>query len=155
MSKPCQQSKRLSAYLDGELSQVQSDAVKAHLDTCAECQRVFEILRHNDTLVRDLPVMEPSADFDRTFWKKVDALEAGTHRPSWVRSLFGGWRPVWAGAMAGLVVAALIYSNTTDPLTPEEVFIAEHMELLEEFDLIGQLDMLEHMEATEAMKELT
>ncbi len=154
MSNPCHPPELLSAYLDGELPQAQSDAVKAHLDVCPECLGVVETLRRNDTLIRDLPALEPSADFDRTFWEKVNTLEKGDRRFG-VRRFFSGWRPVWAGAMAGLAVAVVIYLNTADPLTPEEVFIAEHMELLEEYDLIGQLEMLEDLEAFDTMKELT
>ncbi len=154
MNNPCNQSKLLSMYLDGELSQVQSDALKAHLDVCPECQRTLATLRENDTLIRNMPAPEPSTDFDRTFWKKVDALEERSRGP-WLQHLFRGWRPVWAGAMAGLAVAVMIYFKSTGPMTPEEVFIAEHMEFLEEYDLIGQLEMLEHLEAVNAMKELT
>ncbi len=154
MNNPCNQSKLLSVYLDGELSQVQSEALKAHLDVCPTCRRTLATLRDNDALIRDLPALEPSTDFDRTFWKKIDALEDEIRRP-WLQHLFRGWRPVWAGAMAGLVVAVMIYFKSADPMTPEEVFIAEHMEFLEEYDLIGQLEMLEHLEAIDAMKELT
>ena len=154
MNNPCNQSKLLSVYLDGELTQAQSDTLKAHLDACPECQRTLATLRDNDARIRDLPALEPSADFDRTFWKKVDALNEET-RWSWRQNLFRGWRPVWAGAMTGLAVAVMIYFKSTDPMTPEEVFIAEHMEFLEDYDLIGQLEMLEHLEAINAMKELS
>jgi len=155
MSNPCQRSEQLSAYLDGALPQSQSDDVKAHLETCPECRKALEAFRSTDRLIRNLPALEPSADFDRTFWRKVDAMGKEGQPTTWFRQMLSGWRPVWAGALAGLAVAVVTYFNTADPLTPEEVFIAEHMELLEEYDLIGQLEMLEHLDAFDAMKELT
>lgn len=155
MSNPCQQATLLSAYLDGELSEAQTVEVKAHLADCPDCRRTVDTMRHTDTMIRDLAPLEPSAAFDRSFWTKVDAHDAKSRSRPWTRYLFGGWRPAWTGAMAGLAVAVLIYFNAADPLSPEEVFIAEHMEFLEEYDLIGQLEMLEHLEATDAMKELS
>jgi anti-sigma factor RsiW len=155
MSNSCRQETLLSAYLDGELTEAQTAELKIHVAECHTCRRTLETLRHTDALIRDLPPLEPSAEFDRTFWEKVDALESQSRYRLWAGYLLGGWRPIWAGAIAGLAVAVLIYFGGTDPLSPEEVFIAEHMELLEDFDLIGQLEMLEHLDATDAMKELS
>ncbi len=155
MSNPCRYTEQLGAYLDGELSRARCDDLKAHLSGCPECRRMLETLRRNDDLIREMPALELSADFDRAFWRKVDALEKDGRRPSMIRNLFGGWRPVWIGAMAGLAAAVVITLNSADPLTPEEVFIAEHMELLDELDLIGQLEMLERLDAIDAKKAQT
>lgn len=155
MTDPCPQEPLLSAYLDGELRDVQADELKRHLAGCPGCRRSLETLKRSDVLIRDLPPLEPSAQFDRTFWKRVESLESESRYRLWACYIFRGWRPVWAGAIAGLAVAVMIYFGSTDPLSPEEVFIAENMELLEDYDMIGQLEMLEHLDATEAMKELS
>lgn len=153
MRNPCRQEPLLGSYLDGELTEDQTAALRMHIADCSGCRRTLEGLRQTDALVRDLPLLEPSKGFDRTFWEKIEALENKNRFRMWARNLFKGWRPVWAGAVAGLAVAVMIYVGGTDPLNPEEVYIAQHMEFLEDYDLIGRLDMLELFDATDAMKE--
>jgi hypothetical protein len=77
----------------------------------------------------------------------VDALETGSRYRIWAGQIFRGWRPVWAAVLTGIAVAALIHFGRTDALTTEEVFIAQHIELLEDYDVISQLDMLEEFDA--------
>jgi anti-sigma factor RsiW len=153
MRKTCKQEQLLNAYLDGELTEAQAAELKRHLADCPGCRRTFEGLRHADALVRDLPPLAPSADFDRIFWEKVETLETESRYRIWASYIFRGWRPVWAAAFTGLAVAALIYFGRTDALTTEEVFIAQHIELLEDYDVIRQLDMLEEVDAAGAVKE--
>jgi anti-sigma factor RsiW len=147
MRNPCNQEPLLNAYLDGELTEAQAAELKRHLADCPGCRRALETLRHADALVRDLPPLAPSAAFDRTFWEKVDALETGSRYRIWAGQIFRGWRPVWAAVLTGIAVAALIHFGRTDALTTEEVFIAQHIELLEDYDVISQLDMLEEFDA--------
>jgi anti-sigma factor RsiW len=147
MRNPCKQEPLLNAYLDGELTEAQAAELKRHLADCPGCRRTLETLRHADALVRDLPPLAPSEAFDRTFWEKVDALETGSRYRIWAGQIFRGWRPVWAAVLTGIAVAALIHFGRTDALTTEEVFIAQHIELLEDYDVISQLDMLEEFDA--------
>jgi anti-sigma factor RsiW len=153
MRKPCKQEHLLNAYLDGELTETQAAELKRHLADCPGCRRTLEGLRRTDALVSDLPPLAPSADFDRIFWEKVETLETESRYRIWASYIFRGWRPVWAAALTGLAVAALIYFGRTDALTTEEVFIAQHIELLEDYDVIRQLDMLEEVDAAGAVKE--
>ena len=44
----------LSAYLDGELSPQEADAVRAHLESCEDCAAEAESLRSTVRLVRSL-----------------------------------------------------------------------------------------------------
>ncbi|MGD9367756.1 MAG: zf-HC2 domain-containing protein [Desulfobacteraceae bacterium] len=154
MTSPCKEEVLLSAYLDGELPGPQSDAVARHLESCPRCRQTLASLKHTDEMVRGLPPLEPSARFDRTFWQQVGTLEKRQKRYAWLRYLFSGWRPVLAGGLAG-IVAVVIYISGNKALSPEEMFIAEHMELLEDFDMIGNLEMLEHWESIEAMRDQT
>lgn len=153
MTDPCKDETLLSAYLDGELPESRADEVRRHLASCSRCRKAFESLAQTDALVQKFDSIEPSTDFDRTFWQKVEAIEEQKEQRHWFRYLFRGWRPVLAGGLAGLAVAVFIYSVGTKALSPEEMFIAEHMELLNNYDLIGELEMLEHWEAIEAMEE--
>lgn len=142
--------------MDGELPPEQSAAVRRHLDRCLGCRRQYDILRQNDAMVRDMAPLKPSADFDRAFWNRVAQLdERRTGRP-WFHVLWGRWRPVLAaGAAAAAAVVIFIAIGVNRGPTPEEVFIAQNMELLENFDMIDHLDLLEQMDAVEAMKEPT
>lgn len=154
MTSPCKKEVLLSAYLDGELPQPQSDAIAKHLESCPRCRQILASLKHTNDMVQGLATLEPSAQFDRTFWQKVDTLEKRRKRYAWLRYLFSGWRPVLAGGLAGMV-ALVIYTSGSKALSPEEMFIAEHMELLENYDMIGNLEMLEHWESIEAMRDRT
>ncbi len=56
----CEYQNRLSAWLDGELDQQSSQAVKRHLERCAACQEqverlsaVYEFLAQDDALITD------------------------------------------------------------------------------------------------------
>ena len=51
-----------------------------------------------------------------------------------------------------LLVLITVYSHQGGKITPEEVFIAENMELLQDYDMIDQLDMLEQWKAIDNMK---
>lgn len=153
MTSPCRQEQLLSAYLDGELPDAQADELKMHLAECPDCRRALEAFGRSDTLIRDLPSLEPSAQFDRTFWEKIETLESGSRYRLWAVYLFRGWRPLWVGAIATLAVAVMIYFGGRSPLSPEEVFIAEHMEFLKDYDVIGQLELLEHLDAIDAINE--
>jgi anti-sigma factor RsiW len=154
MASPCKEEVLLNAYLDGELPEPQSDAIARHLESCPQCRQTLASLKQTDEMVQGLPQLEPSDQFDRTFWQKVDTLEKRQKRSAWIRYLFSGWRPVLAGGLAG-IAAVVIYTSGNKALSPEEMFIAEHMELLENFDMIGNLEMLEHWETIETMREQT
>jgi anti-sigma factor RsiW len=154
-SDPCKDPTLLSALFDGELSAEQSAAVRRHLDQCAACRRQFDLLRQADAAVRAMAPLEPSVDFDRTFWNKVADWEQHRTGRSWLQVLWGRWRPALAAGVAAAAAAVVIFmaveSHRTP--TPEEVFIAQNMELLENLDMIDHLDMLEQLDAVEAMKE--
>jgi hypothetical protein len=53
---------------------------------------------------------------------------------------------------AAAVVIFIAIGGNRGP-TPEEIFIARNMELLQDFDMIDHLDMLEHLDDLETMKE--
>jgi len=153
MNSICKVDALLSAYLDGELPARQSAEVERHLADCEACRRSLQALQHTDTHLRGMAAPEPSADFDRRFWQKVAAVEKETQRSPWSGFWLKGWRPILAGGLAGLVAAVIIYHHGRQALGPEELFIAEHMEFLKNYELLGNLEMLEQWDAMESMKE--
>jgi anti-sigma factor RsiW len=152
---PCKDPMLLSALLDGELAPEQSLAVHRHLETCEACQRQLDILRQNDTMIQGMAPLAPSAGFESTFWAKVaEQQERKTFGP-WLRVLWTDWRPALVAGVAAataVVVISVAVRVHRGP-TPEEVFIAQNMELLENFDMIDQLDLLEKLDAAQTMKE--
>ena len=151
---PCKDERLLSALIDNELPAKQAAAVQRHLAGCPQCQQRLEALQRSDAMLRGLESLTPSADFDRTFWRKVDGLqkaEAGGFR---LRYWLSGWRPVLAaGVAAGLAVAIFLHGHQQQRLSAEEVSIAQNMELLQNYDMIDHLDMLEKLDAGETLKE--
>lgn len=152
MIDPCKDASLLSALLDGELSGKTADAVKRHVEGCRACRDQLAALERADGMVRKMPVLAPSADFNRTFWQKVEQLEASPRRLLGWRWWLTGWRPMLAGGLAGLAVAVYVAMGPQKALTPEEMFIADNIELLDDFEVIRHLDMLESWEALDTME---
>jgi hypothetical protein len=96
--------------------------------------------------------IDPSENFERTFWHRIDELEEQGTRST---RLFGRWPALAAGLTAACLAFFLIYTGREGDFTPEEVFIAQNIELLQEFDMIEYLDMLEQWDVLESMKEAT
>jgi anti-sigma factor RsiW len=150
----CQNETFLSALMDDELPPEQKAAIRRHMESCPVCRQRYEALQQADAMVKGMKPLEPSADFDRTFWRKVADLEDRATSRSWLRTFLTGWRPVLAsGLAAGIAAAIFIYTGQSKGPTAEEVFIAQNMELLQNYDVIDHLDMLEQWDAIETMKE--
>ena len=151
---PCKDESLISALIDGELPQGLEEAICRHMEDCPKCRQRFEDLNKTDEMIRDMETMEPSADFERTFWRKVDALEDHKKVSSRLISLLTGRRPLLvAGAIAAFMAIFFIYTVHHGRLTSEEIFIAQNMELLQDYDLIENLEMLEQWDIIEAMEE--
>jgi anti-sigma factor RsiW len=151
---PCKDESLLSALIDDEVYQKVGTAVRRHMEDCHKCKQRFEELQKTDEMIRDMATMEPSADFDRTFWSKVNELENRNKERSRLISILTGRRPlIAAGAIAALMAIFFIYTGHNGRLTSEEMFIAQNMEMLQDYDLIERLDMLEQWDNIEAVKE--
>ena len=140
--------------MDGELSQAQQEMLHRHMETCPQCRERFQALQKTDAMIREMETPAPTADFDRTFWRKVADLEDRRTKHPWLRFFLTGWRPVLAtGVAAGLAAVIFISTGRDQGLTPEEMFIAQNVELLRNFDVIDQLDLLEQWDAVQTMKD--
>ena len=151
---PCKDGRLLSALIDNELPAHHEAAVRRHLAGCPQCRQRLEALQRSDAMLRGLESLTPSADFDRSFWRKVDDLQqtrAGRFR---LHYWLSGWRPVLAtGLAAGVAFAIFLHSHQKPRVSAEEVSIAQNMELLQNYDVIDHLDMLEKLDAGETVKE--
>jgi anti-sigma factor RsiW len=153
---PCHNEALLSAYLDGELPATTEADLRRHLSACSTCRQRLEELRQADTAVQGIAPIEPSEDFERTFWRRIDELEEKGGRSDRVFfRIFSRWPALAPGMTAVCLVFLLIFMGRVGDLTPEEVFIAQNMELLQEYDMIEYLDILEQWDALESTKEST
>lgn len=156
MRNPCQDETLLSAFMDGELSENQAQSVRRHLAGCEPCRQLLEELKAADAMIQGLETMEPSADFERTFWRKVNEHQERQRSRWWARWTRPGWRPALAaGLAAGLAIGVFIFNGPDNGVSPEDRFMAENIELLNDYDLIDNLEILENWEALDAMKELS
>jgi anti-sigma factor RsiW len=133
-------SRLFSAYLDGELSAPESQAVQEHLMDCVSCREAYEGIRSTKLLLRELPVAEPPGEF----WAAVrtpqhTASQAGA---GWASPPGGRWRgrrlsflrrPAWALAAALVILAiavAPLIKGTADRLHATEIgvdlYVREH-----------------------------
>lgn len=156
MPNPCQDETLLSAFIDGELSQAEVQSVTRHLESCSACRKKLSELSAADGLIQGLAPIVPSAGFDRTFWGKVADLEEGQQSHWWKRFLRPAWRPALATGLAAGLVAGLFFITGLDKgVSPEDQFVAENVEFLNDYDLIRDLEILQNWEVLEAMKELS
>jgi len=158
VSNPCPQEDILNAFLNRALSRSRLEKVRGHLKGCAACRSKLEALAQDyqrmDEMIRGLPQMQPSPGFDAAFWRKVTDIEDHRRRRFRLDRFLSGWRPLLAaGATAGVVLAFMLFRPGPSIPTVEEILIADHMEMLSDFEIIEHLDLLENWDAIQAMKE--
>jgi len=96
----------LLAFVDAELLPAERTRVEDHVATCLTCRRETERLAAVNALVRGLPRIEPSPDFETAMWRRL-AREAHARKPR-TRSRVLRWSmPVFAAAAA---IALVLYS---------------------------------------------
>jgi hypothetical protein len=90
---------RYGDYVDGLLTPVQVARLQLHIETCASCGRYDRIMQRGLELVRDLPPVEPSPDFEQRLQHRLyhvdDAAALAAQRPT-------------AGAVATFAVASVL-----------------------------------------------
>jgi anti-sigma factor RsiW len=156
MNNPCREASLLSAFMDGELSASETQEVRRHLEACGRCRRQLADLQATERILTKMEQPEPSIGFDRAFWDKVADLETSRQIDWWKRYLQPAWGPVLAaGLVCGIIAAGWILNATSDSVSPEDLFMAENIEFLNNYDLIDNLEILENWDAIEAMKERT
>jgi hypothetical protein len=98
---------RHADYLDGLLAPHEAARLQLHMELCTSCARYDRIVRHGTELVRDLPEITPSSDFELRLQHRIFHLEdSAALRDS---------RPA-ASAMATFAVAGVIALLAWSPL---------------------------------------
>jgi len=101
---------RYSDYLDEMLDPVEAARMHHHLVGCASCARYDRVVRRGLELVRELPVVEPSPDFEPRL----------QHRLFHVRDERVDERASGASAVVALAIAGMLAAIAWSPLLREE-----------------------------------
>jgi hypothetical protein len=144
--------------MDGELAGPVMDRMRIHLGKCPVCRSSLEKIESANALMLEIPGMEPSADFDLHFQEKLAALTApDAPKPGIFHSLWTflstTWRPYALGTAAAGALAFFILTGSNDSgLAVEEIFLAENLEILQEYELVSNLEFFENLDLIETMK---
>ncbi len=153
MKKECPSGKSLSAFLDGALSTERRHQIVGHLDNCTACRTALERLELGDEMIRSLPGMTATPEFNRELWQKIDGMEMARSQSFWGMRWLTGWKPLLAaGLTVGIVAGVVIWHHTPSVPSVQEVVIAESIEMLGDFELIQNLDLFENWEAFQTIK---
>lgn len=101
---------RYSDYLDEMLDPVEAARMHHHLVGCASCARYDRVVRRGLELVRELPVVEPSPDFEPRL----------QHRLFHVRDEQAGERASGASAVVALAIAGMLAAIAWSPLLRQD-----------------------------------
>jgi anti-sigma factor RsiW len=159
MSRDCKKiQKDLTAYLDGELVEQQALVVSGHLAACASCRQEIAALHESMALILEWKDIEPSATFDRDFWKRLAAYEERKGRKPGIFSLV--WSLLTANyiatplAFALLLLITFFQSKTSQELALQEKYMIMHTDLFLNMDAIDKKEALENFEVIEVLDEL-
>ena len=140
----------LTAYVDGELSELEAKALEAELAQNPSLRRVEQALRRTVALVEAMPAPAPSAALRRAVLERIDAPTLGER----LRALFTPGRLGIAGLAAAAAVAAVVVAQPKDmPGDEEHLFLAQNMEVIEDLDLVG-LDSADDLDVVASLHEL-
>lgn len=114
---------RISEYIDGAVDGDEAWSMRLHIDSCAVCSRIADELRGAASLLRDLPALAPSANFEAMLASRLadQALRPKRSGFSMFWSRFAEWwaMPRVSPAMATGAVALAV-------LAPVAVLTVHH-----------------------------
>jgi len=96
----------LGAWLDGELSQTDADAVRSHVEGCTECSEEWRRLGKLDAALRTMAVPEDSQIAFEPFWRGVQRRI--TEKRPWHVEIVEGLRAVFLGPRLAWSIPAII-----------------------------------------------
>lgn len=140
----------LTAYLDGELSEAERKELEAALEKDPALRATLETLKGAVAAVKALPQPEASAGLRRAVLARVEGPQTLGER---LKLMFTLPRLVPIAGLAAAAALAVVASRTPTggaPADPEQLFVAQNMEVLEDLDLLG----LEHPDDLEVVMNL-
>jgi anti-sigma factor RsiW len=157
MNNKCPFSEKLSLYIDGELTNEGSERIRRHLQACSACENELNRFQSVNQMVEEIKNIEPSPNFERAFWKKINSLKE-KKKKRWSLKDFGLWRlrPILAGAtvVATIAMAAILYvEKGASKWNPVELAIAKDLQFYSDLDMVSQLDLLENWDGIMSLSE--
>lgn len=144
----------LTAYVDGELSELDAQRVKAALAADPKLAALERQLRSTIAAVEALPAPEPSQALRRAVLNGLDAEAQGFSLARWLT--LPRLMPVFGLAAAAAVVVVLTQKAAVGPMREveeEQYYVAQNMEVLEDLDLAG-LESAEDLEVIAQLNQL-
>lgn len=103
----------LSAYLDNELTQADTQRVRLHLEDCEDCRDAFRQLQQLRHLTADMTFVDPQED-------KMNELQ---QRLSVRAPLRAGWGFLLAGVLGWIAYALFLLFTNPPAMTPENLIV--------------------------------
>ena len=110
LEKDCKRiNRKLSRYLDNEVSASERIAIETHIKACADCAAEKEELQELTTMFRQIPDIIPAENCEELFWEKVRQTEKYRFKEK-IRSLITRWdfMPVYYPATALLLLGLVV-----------------------------------------------
>ena len=148
---------RILGYVDGRIKENERQEVEKHLAVCGPCRLRVEEFRAVSGLLDELPVIEPSPEFDVRVRALVAAEPVKESWWSWLRV-----SPRVAFAASALLVASLWfgYQRPQNPPFPwsnpveADVQMMQDLPVLEDHDLLSNFEPLKELpQAVQADEE--
>ena len=138
---------RILGYVDGRLRESERLEVEKHIANCAPCRLRVEEFSAVSGLLDELPLIEPSPEFDT----RVHALVAAEPEP---KASWWAWlhvSPRVALTASFLLVMALYlgyHSNTAQPALPnDDQAMLQDLPVLEDHDVLQNFEPLKELPA--------
>jgi anti-sigma-K factor RskA len=140
---------RLAAWMAGDLTEQEVAEVREHLASCRACWEERDVMSEATSIVPPLGRVEPRPGFA----VRVAAL-AAERRPRpigapWWRWAFGGGLAAAAAAVAVLVIAP-----ATRKTPPDDVTLAQRLELFEDLNVVQNQDALKDLDVVAVLHTL-
>ena len=138
---------RIVAYLDGRLNESERLEVEKHLASCAPCSVRVNEFRAVSGLLDELPVIEPSPEFDVRVRARVAAEPV---KESWWAWLRVSPRVVFAASMLLLAAVWMGYTsrNMTAPpidMQQADAQMMQDLPVLEDHDVLSNFEPLKDL----------
>ena len=109
--------KDLLAFQNNELTQLENEKIRAHLEICPHCQSEYKAMINTIEALKALPDLETSDDFNLRLTEKIIALEKNVTQEKGLRYLLRNCRDylifspekLWPKVAAGILTILFLY----------------------------------------------
>jgi anti-sigma factor RsiW len=135
---------RMLGYIDGRLKESERSEVQKHLASCVPCSLRVEEFRAVSGLLDELPVIEPSPEFDARVHALVAAEPMTKNWWAWLRV-----PPRIALVASALLIAALWLGLIERPVAPpvqvDDAQLIQDLPVLEDHDVLANFEPLKEL----------